>query len=126
MKESRVKIDGTDYTIEVEDDEVVDIYETESFRDTEAFALQQEMQKSPNTTAGNFHVHAYKGSLKDVLVVIGEYMNNSDLEIVRIDESKYGEDCVLIEWEQPSAMGLYDTPEKEQANNRGTALREVQ
>lgn len=112
MNKERLEIEGQDYTIEVAGDEIRDVYKTESFRDTEAFELREELRKFPDTTIGTFHVHVYKTSIQDVLEVIGEAMQGSDLEIVRIGDSRLGEDCTYIEWEQPSAMGLYDTPDE--------------
>lgn len=111
MNEQRVEIDGKDYTITVANDEVQDVRETESFYDTEAAELRAELRKFGDTTTGDFHVHVYQTALQEVLEVIGQAMQGSDLEIVRIGESRLGENCTFIEWEQPSAMGLYDTPD---------------
>lgn len=112
MNEERVEIDGKDYTIAVENDEVVDVHETESFYDTESHELIQKFQQMPNTTAGNFYVHAYETGLQEVVKDIGEAMAASDVAITRMGESRLGENCIYIEWEQPSAMGLYDTPDE--------------
>jgi len=111
MNEQRVEIDGKDYTIIVANDEVQDVRETESFYDTEAAELRAELRKFGDTTTGDFHVHVYQTALQEVLEVIGQAIQGSDLEIVRIGESRLGENCTFIEWGQPSAMGLYDTPD---------------
>jgi len=111
--EQRVEIEGTDYTIEIDNNEVKDVRETASFDDTEAAELRAELRKFGDTTTGNFHVHVYQTALQKVLGLIGEAMQGSDLEIVRIGESRLGDECTYIEWEQESAMGLYDTPERD-------------
>jgi hypothetical protein len=125
MNEQRVEIDGKDYTITVSDDEVQEVRETESWHDTEAGELRASLRKFGDTTTGNFHVHVYKTALQDVLEEIGEAMKGSDLRVVRIAESRLGEDCTYIEWEQPSAMGLYNTPEEPDPKTPAGAMPDI-
>jgi len=117
MKEDVVEIDGEYYTATIENNEVQNIYKTDSYRDTESYQLAKTLQTFPETSTGNFCVHVYESVLLEVLDLIGDSVESSDLEIVRMEESKLSENAIYIEWEQDSAMGRYDTPEHKEENN---------
>jgi hypothetical protein len=108
MNEQKVDINGELYSVEIEDDEIQNIEVAESYWNTASGELQKSLDNIG--TSGAFCAHIPEENLQDALHMIGEKMTTTDIKISRIEESTLSEGGTFIQWEQPSARGLHNTP----------------